>query len=404
MMLVRVDRFAWGTVKSTRPMPHQTTATTENTLRGGGDGFPVDVSIAVIAHDAVETITFCMQGIVDIGCPRERVTVYDVASTDGTVDWLGEHYPDIRVVRLKDNKGPNPARNRAVRDCGTPLVLVMDADVQLLPATVGVLHCAIGTHDRIAAATPVVLYADRPETVQYRRTWIHFLAEASADIHDIPLTGLAGVTERVGSASGCAPLFRKDAAVRAGLFEERYFFGKTDGEFAYRVTTSGHDIVEPAEAQVLHHHRRKRGGKFYRHQLQNRWHFMCRDYQLRTLIAILPVLVIHEPMLFMLMVVMGHGGDYLRALGTFLAMLPALPAQRRQVARVRRRHDWQVLRGDKLVIPGDIEDRPGFRQLAAVYRWALGVYWRAARGVLRSISRPIRGGGMSIMDASLSGA
>jgi GT2 family glycosyltransferase len=366
----------------------------------GAENFPEDVSAAVVAHNAIVTLPDCMRGLAETGCPQAGITVYDVASTDGTGGWLAEHYPGVNVVRLEENHGPNPARSLAVTQCGTPFVLLLDADVQLLPNTAVRLREAIGANERIAVATPVVLYADRPDTVQYSRTWIHFLAEASAEVDDKPLTQLADKTERVGLASGCAPMIRKETAVAVGLFEPRYFFGKTDGEFAYRVTIGGFDIVEPASAQVLHHHH-KRGSMYFKHQLSNRWHFMLKDFQTRTLIAILPVLLIHEPVLFVLLVVMGKGGDYFRALGSLAGLLPALRRDRRAVKRTRRRHDWQVLRGDKLVVPAGIDSGGAIGALVKIYRACLSGYWCCARRLLSLVSRPLPDGDVQIMGPSL---
>ncbi len=325
-----------------------------------------------------------MRGLSDAGCPEERITVYDVAGTDGSGDWLAEHHPGVRVVRLDENRGPNPARNLAVMQSETPFVVVMDSDVQLLAGTVAGLREAIGDDGRVAIATPVVLYADRPDTVQYSRTFVHFLAEASAEVDDKPLTQLNGETAVVGLASGCAPLIRKSAAVEVGMFDERYFFGKTDGEFAYRVTLGGWQIVEPAGAQVLHHHHR-RGTTYYTHQVRNRWHFMLKDFQLRTLVVMLPALLVHEPALFMLLLVKGKTGEYFRAIGSMFKLLPALRGDRRQVARVRRKHDWEVLRGDKLVIPTSV-NRGVLGAVLSLYGVAMGWYWSAASGLLRVAS------------------
>lgn len=358
--------------------------------------FPADVSVAVIAYNAMRTMPMCMRGLADAGCPPQRTTVYDVASTDGTGDWLAQHHPGIEVVRLEENRGPNPARNLAVTRAGTSFVIVIDADVQLCPGTVAALRGSIGEDESIAVATPVVLYADRPDTVQYSRTFVHFLAEASADVDDKPLTQLYGETARVGVASGCAPLIRREAAVEVGLFDERYFFGKTDGEFAYRLTLAGWHIVEPASAQVLHHHH-KRGSTYFRHQVRNRWHFMLKNFQWRTWVAILPVLLVHEPALFLLLLVKGRVGDYIAAVISLCGLLPELGEDRRRVASIRRRHDWQVLRGDRLVVPADL-GRGAVGVLLGVYRAALCGYWSIARQVLRMAGPPIRIHGQAVVD------
>jgi GT2 family glycosyltransferase len=364
-----------------------------------GGAFPEDVSAAVIAYNGMRTLPMCMRGLEDAGCPPRRITVYDVASTDGTGAWLAKHHPGVGVVRLDENRGPNPARNMAVTRAGTPFVVVIDADVQLRPGTVTELRNAIGEDESVAIATPVVLYADRPDTVQYSRSFVHFLAEASADVDGKPLTQLDGETAQVGLASGCAPMIRREAAAGVGLFDERYFFGKTDGEFAYRVTLAGWKIVEPASAQVLHHHH-KRGSTYFMHQVCNRWHFMLKDFQWRTWLAILPVLLVHEPALFVLLLAKGRVGDYFAAVRSLGRRLPGLREDRRRVASIRRMHDWQVLRGDRLVVPASFSGG-ALGVLLGVYRAVLSGYWSLARQVLRMAGPPIRDHGRAVLGAPI---
>jgi hypothetical protein len=85
---------------------------------------------------------------------------------------------------------------------------------------------------------------------------------------------------------------------------------------------------------------------------------------------------------------MGKAGDYFGAVGSVAKMVPGLPRDRRGVRRARRRHDWQVLRGDKLVVPPNIEGNAFVGALVSAYRWALAAYWAIARRALGLISRP----------------
>ena len=347
--------------------------------------FPEDVSVAIIAYNAMQTLPLCIRSVFESGCPQAQVTVYDVASTDQTSAWLAENYPSIAVYRFQDNLGPNPARNKAVRESGRPFTLLIDADVQLMPGAVSQLR-AVMDDESTAIATPIILQGSEPDRIHYYDTWVHFLAEASADVSGPSVSVLTGQTRVVGLASGCAPLIRTHVAGEVGAFEEKYFFGKTDGEFAYRINIAGYDILESDKATVLHHHD-KRDSKYIVYQVCNRWHFMLKNYQLRTLVVLLPVLLIHEPVQFVFLLLKGLAGDYFRAVKMLVRMAPGLGEQRRHVAQFRRRHDWQVLRGDRLVIPiGMVKGH--LVKLAAAYRVFLNGYWKAARTVLSVLSQP----------------
>ena len=86
-----------------------------------------------------------------------------------------------------------------------------------------------------------------------------------------------------------------DCAVAAevGLFDERYFIGKEDGDFTHRVRLAGYRIVEPPRARVRHRSRRRGSWLFY-YQIRNRWHVILKNYEVRTILVLLPAFVLHE--------------------------------------------------------------------------------------------------------------
>src|ERR1700730_10720363 len=101
--------------------------------------FPCDVDVAIVAHDNRETLPATLASLVDSDCPPDRITVIDVASRDGTTDWLRRDWPTIRVRSLARNEGPSPGRNVAIRQATRPFVLLMDADVRVQPDTISLL-------------------------------------------------------------------------------------------------------------------------------------------------------------------------------------------------------------------------------------------------------------------------
>ena len=92
-------------------------------------GFPEDVGVAIVCHNNRDKLTATLASVDATGCPHERLLVVDVLSTDGTVEWLRQAYPAVRVRTLERNDGPSPGRNVAIRETPQPYVFLMDADV-----------------------------------------------------------------------------------------------------------------------------------------------------------------------------------------------------------------------------------------------------------------------------------
>ena len=55
--------------------------------------FPADVDVAIVAHDNLAVLPATLASLADAGCPPDRITVVDVASTDGTGAWLARDWP-----------------------------------------------------------------------------------------------------------------------------------------------------------------------------------------------------------------------------------------------------------------------------------------------------------------------
>lgn len=345
--------------------------------------FPSDISVGIVAHNARDRLSRTLESLKKAGCPPERILVVDVASTDGTADQVEQEWPGVRIERLPYNNGPNPARNLAILRAETPYVLLLDDDVELEPNTVPLLKSAMDRDPSIGIGSPVIVYADQPDIIQYAGTSIHFLCES------VNLWQGRSVHERgdeimdIGCASGGTLLFLREAAISVGLFDERYFFGKTDGDFTHRIRVAGYKIIEVPQARVLHH-KRKRGTIRYYYQLRNRWHFMLKNYELRTLVSLIPILAIHETLQLALLIVKGHGRTYLEAVQGLGRMTSDLSDDRTKVAKFRDKKDSELLLSGPLVMPEELLANPFMRFCKDAYDTLLDRYWAVvSRTVLR---------------------
>jgi hypothetical protein len=343
--------------------------------------FPADVTVAIVAHNARAYLGDCLASIAAIGCPDGQVVVVDVASTDGLADWLATDWPGVEVVRLDRNDGPSPGRNAGIRHRPTKYVLLLDADVQLEPAAVALLHDAMARDPRIAIGSPVVVRADEPGLIQYADTSLHFICEAVNPYLDRPLAERGDDPRDIGVASTCALLLDRQVAIDVGLFDERYFIGKEDGDFTHRARLAGYRILELPGARVRHRAKARSDWLFY-YQIRNRWHFLLKNYEVATLAVILPALVVHELLQLVFLVAKGYGLTYVKALGGLVAMLPDLPRDRALTRRIRRLHDRDVLIGGRMVVRSDLAGGGLMASLMELYEGFLDGYWRLVRRVL----------------------
>ena len=343
--------------------------------------FPPDVEVVIVAHNNLASLPEVLSALEATGCPRRDITLVDIASTDGTPEWLATHYARVRHRRLDTNDGPGPGRNVGIREATRPFVLLMDGDVLVEHETVQRLHAAMVADRRVRIGSPIVVHASRPDTIQYAGGAIHFICEAVNPWIDRPLAERGVQPADIGAAPTCALLLDRQTAIDIGLFDERYFIGKEDGDFTHRCCLAGFVIRELPDA-LVRHHSRPRGTWLFFYQIRNRWHFMLKNYQWRTLFLILPCLLIHEPLQFAVLVAKGHGLTYLKAVRGLLVMLPALGRDRALTRRIRKVNDAAVLTCGELIVRRDLASNALVRLGKSAYDGFLIGYWKLLRATV----------------------
>jgi GT2 family glycosyltransferase len=337
--------------------------------------FPVDVDVAIVSHNNLEALPDTLTALFAAGCPPAQITVVDVASTDGTAEWLTREHRRVRMRRLDRNAGPNPGRNVGITEATRPFALLMDADVRVRPDTVQKLRAAMRADTTVKIGSPIVVDEAQPDRIQYAGGAVHFMCEAVNPWANRTLAERGASPQDIGAAPACALLLDRQAAVEIGLFDERYFMGKDDGDFIHRMKIAGYKVWELPDAIVLHNARQRSDWIFY-YQIRNRWHFILKNYQLRTILGILPALAVHEPLQLAVLTAKGYLWTYVQAIGGVLKLLPSLPRDRALTRRIRRKADRDLLTSAPLVVRDDLASSAVMRRGKASYDRFLDGYWR----------------------------
>jgi GT2 family glycosyltransferase len=350
-------------------------------MNASAAAWPDDVAVAVVSHNGRDTLPRVLDCLAAAGIPDDRVTLYDIASTDDTAGWLTRERPAVKTVRLAANDGPNPARNRALADAATPYLLLVDSDAYLRPSAPAALRAAMTSPD-IGAAVPIVVHDAVPQRIKYAGSRLHYICEAITPWADQPLADRGTADTDIGPAPGVCLLIDVAAARAVGGFDDRYFMGKEDGEFCFRLRAAGFRLVE-TPAAIAQHGSRPRSTWLYRFQIRNRWHFMLKNYELRTLVLVAPALLLHEPLQFALLTAKGEGRAYVQAVRGLRTLSRGLRRDRRAVAAMRRTHDREILAAAPLVVRSDLAGGGTARIVKQLYDAWLGAYWAVASMFLK---------------------
>jgi GT2 family glycosyltransferase len=100
-------------------------------------------SICIANYNGVRMLAECLDSVLaqDAGVPVE-VIVHDDASTDTSVAFLREHYPQVEILASGENAGFCIANNRMVARARGEYVLLLNNDAALFPDAIAALLAA----------------------------------------------------------------------------------------------------------------------------------------------------------------------------------------------------------------------------------------------------------------------
>ena len=88
--------------------------------------------------------------------------VADNGSTDGSVDWIRENHPEVKVLELGENYGFAEGYNRAIDALGYPYVTLLNSDVEVTQDWWRPLLRLLENNPEVGAVQPKILsYRDR---------------------------------------------------------------------------------------------------------------------------------------------------------------------------------------------------------------------------------------------------
>lgn len=334
--------------------------------------------IGVVTCNSVEVVAATLEAIRAEAYPDVRILVVDNGSTDGTHELVRSRFPDVRLVLLGENRGPNAARNLVLAEAGDGLVLLLDDDCAPAPGCLRALVRAARDHPDGAAFGARVVYRHDPDRIQFEGALVHYVGEAVQYHHDRLACEVPDAVRPVTGLGGGCMLLRAELWREAGGFDEFYFFGREDSELVFRLQLAGYRAYVVPAAVVLHDYV-PRGLKAGFYQIRNRWVLMASLYRLRTLVLLAPALLVHELVIAAFMAASGSLGTYFRGTWAAVRAWPLIREKRRRMKALRRVPDRAILAAGPIAVRQDLLDSPLKRRLKGALDAFYSGYWKLVR-------------------------
>lgn len=338
------------------------------------------VTVAVITYNGERLLEECLSAIKSLDYPDYQVMVVDNRSTDGSVNLVRDKFPEVKVLEMDENRGPNPARNTAILKSKTNYVFLIDDDIFLTSHCLSILMDARNTIPDVAVCHPRIVYYDDRDRIQHEGSEVHYIGAAIIRNEGMSIKDTSTESVPIGATGGTL-LVDREKALHIGLFDEDYFFGWTDGEFTFRLTASGLKCLSVPRA-VVYHKMAKRGLSKVFYQVRNRWYFILQIYSLRTIFLILPALVVYEISLLVFLTMKGVLLKYLKANIAVLQNFRKLMKKRQKVQLLKKLSDRELLCTGEINIREDLLDSKHAKMGKKFLNCFLDLYWKLIKDSL----------------------
>jgi GT2 family glycosyltransferase len=341
------------------------------------------VAIAVLNFNGRELLKETIESACAMDYPSKRVLVVDDGSTDGSLDLVGECFPEIQVVEMGRNTGMlNQVRNAAIQAADADFVFITDNDISFERDCLRVLMEAAAAREDAAVLIPRVMFRQEPDRIYIDRNRFHYVCASIDPNRNRRLDELGSEDGEPRRTFGCGIHLidlRRTAGV--GLFDPGYPMGwGDDGEFHHRVNLSGMSCYAVPGARV--YHQAIKGAPRIYGQIHNRLRIVALTYQARSLLVLLPALLLYDLCLFGFLLLKGEQGVYLRALRDLVRARAELLEKRRRIQADRRVGDRELFTSGELYVPGVYRGSVLSRSALAVLNGILNRYWWLARRLL----------------------
>jgi len=220
------------------------------------------LDIIIVNHNTSADLQACLASLHTAPpAVNHRISVVDNASADDSVAAVTARWPAVDIVTMDENVGFAAANNIGIRRTSAPLILLLNSDTMVPEAAVDRLVARLDTTGASAAGPRLVDASGRPEIsfgsmlspwAEARQLVRGRLAASRASWARRCVANLLANEREVDWVSGACLLVRRDAAVAAGLLDERYFMYEEDVDFCAAIRSQGGRVLFTPAAEVTH--------------------------------------------------------------------------------------------------------------------------------------------------------
>lgn len=217
------------------------------------------LSIIIITYNGLGFLTRCLASLHDfINDPSCEVIIIDNHSTDGTLNFLHENYPQLKLIINSENRGVAPARNQGIKVATGKRLLLLDNDTEATTTAINAMINHLDNNPEVGLCSCRLV--DKEGVAQdsckpYPGIMIKMRNVLGIGNKNKYVPNEDGIIEPVYVIGACQ-MFGREIVDKVGLLDDKIFYGPEDADWCLRIKKAGYSIHCLNNYTIVHDYRR----------------------------------------------------------------------------------------------------------------------------------------------------
>ena len=210
------------------------------------------VSVIIVNFNGKRFLQDCLSSILKQTHTPFEVILVDNASHDGSVGFIQEHFPQVRIFIQKENLGFAGGSNAGIREARGEFILTLNNDTIVPPDFISEIIKPMIPDPSVGMCASKMVFPDgriNSTAICISRSGAAWDRGGGEQDH-----GQYDTSEEVFGPCAGAALYRRSMLDEIGLFDEDFFLFMEDVDLAFRARLAGWKCWYVPTARVVHFH------------------------------------------------------------------------------------------------------------------------------------------------------
>ncbi len=316
-------------------------------------------SIIIVSYNSAADLHACLDSAMRNVQDDDEIIVVDNASEDGSAALVRSEYPQVQLIE-NSNSGYAGGNNLGASAASGEYLVFLNPDTVMMPQALDALLAPLCVDPTVGLATACLVHRANPQLINTCGNTMHYTGLTYCRGANQPLERYQQDCE-VDSVSGAAFAIRSSLFAQLGGFDEGFFMYVEDSDLSLRARLAGYSCRYVAAAVVQHDYSMAYSPRKAFYIERNRYLMLLQNITPRTLLALLPGLLLGEVVTWGFLLL--KGPRYWAVKGR---VYRSLWQQRRRLTRRQQRSQER-----ERAIIGQLTYRLEFAQIASPWLAAL---------------------------------